>query len=539
MTYNEMYDEEILKIFSENKKCPGMVLKSRKYLVDYIFKNTTVFDENEISLTTRAFHAVFHKNERPTCLTCGKELKNANCKNKLAKNWREGFSRFCSPHCGQVNEEVKNKLKTTNLNRYGNEYTFLSEEKRQLAKKTMLKRYGCEYAQQNKTIKEKSSKTMKKLYGNENALSCEKFKEKMLISIRKNQFKKFLNNQYVLPLFSEDLYIQYGNNLKYEWKCKKCSKEFLSIINFSWFKQGQVKSYARCEHCYPYLSGFSFDEKDIVEFLKTIFSGQIIENSRKIIQPYELDIYIPEKHLAIEFDGLYWHSDENISKNYHLNKTELCEKQGIQLIHIFENEWLTKQEIVKSRLKNILGIYDKTIYARNCYIKEISNEISKKFLDENHIQGSINSKINIGLFFNDELVSVMTFSKPRFSKKYDYEMIRFCSKLNYHVIGAAGKLLKYFEKKYQPTSIVSYADRKWSIGNLYRKLLFSIVEKTKPNYWYWKEKSNLQNRVKFQKHKLKNILEKYDEKLSEYENMKANGYNRIFDCGNIVFLKNF
>ena len=539
MQYDEKLDEEILSIFKKYQKCPGMVIKARKYLVDYIFKNTDIFDEKEISLTTRAFHTIFHKNERPVCLTCGKEFYSANCKNKLAKSWRESFSKFCSPHCGQINEEVKNKLKKTNLKRYGNEYTFLSKEKRNQAKKTMMEKYGCEYAQQNKIIKEKSLKKMKELYGSENALQCQQFKDKMRSSNRKNQYKIIAKNKYVVPLFSEDEYLKYGNNFNYKWKCLQCGNEFNSFINPSWFKQGQVKSYARCEHCYPYLSGYSFEEKDVIDFLKQIYQGEIIENSRKIISPYELDIFIPEKKLAIEFNGIYWHSTEKLPSNYHLNKTELCEKQGIQLIHIFENEWLSKNDICKSRIANLLGIYSKKLYARNGIIQVLTNNEANEFVQQNHIQGSVNCKINLGLFIENELVSVMTFSKPRFSKKYEYELVRFCSKLNYKVVGAAGKLLKYFEENYKPKSLVSYADRRWSIGKLYLNLGFSLVEKTRPNYWYTKEKFTLQSRVKFQKHKLKNILPIFDENLSEAENMRNNNYFKIFDSGNLVFEKRF
>ena len=133
----------------------------------------------------------------------------------------------------------------------------------------------------------------------------------------------------------------------------------------------------------------------------------------------------------------------------------------------------------------------------------------------------------------------MSFSKPRFSNKYEYELIRFCSKLNYHVIGAVGKLLKYFEKTYQPKSIVSYADRRWSTGNLYKLLNFEKVNESKPNYWYWKDQFKLFHRIEFQKHKLKKIFNGFDPNLSEYENMLKHKYFRIFDCGNLVFVKTY
>ena len=178
-------------------------------------------------------------------------------------------------------------------------------------------------------------------------------------------------------------------------------------------------------NCYPYLSNNSYCEKEVIEFVKSIYNGVIINNNRKIIAPYELDIYLPEKKLAIEFDGLFWHNDKSgKDKNYHLDKTEKCEKQGIQLIHIFEDEWIEKQIIVKSIIKSKIGIYDKKIYARKCQIKEIAIKDKNDFLRMNHLQGEDHSQIKLGLFYENELVSVMTFGKPRFNKKYDFEYMK-------------------------------------------------------------------------------------------------------------------
>jgi very-short-patch-repair endonuclease len=165
---------------------------------------------------------------------------------------------------------------------------------------------------------------------------------------------------------------------------------------------------------------------------------------------FELDEYIEEKKLAIELDGLYWHSDEaKPDPLYHLNKTEMCEKLGIRLIHIFDVEWILKNEIVKSRIMSLFGIYSRTIYARSCEVRVLHDKSeSGKFQDENHIQGAVWSSIDIGLYYGDELVSLMTFGGCRLDKSHEWELLRFCSKLNTRVVGGAGKLLKYFEKKY-------------------------------------------------------------------------------------------
>lgn len=271
----------------------------------------------------------------------------------------------------------------------------------------------------------------------------------------------------------------------------------------------------------------SKQEKEITSFLKSL-SIEIIENSRLIIPPYELDIYIPSYKIGIEFNGIYWHSDKHRDKEYHLNKTKECDKLGFKLIHIFEDEWIYKKNIVKSRLKNILGLTENKIHGRKCEIKEVSSKDVKLFLNENHIQGNIGSKIKLGLYYENELVSLMTFGhRPMFNSN-QYEIIRFCNKLNTTVIGGAQKLLKYFIKNYNPKEIISYADKRWSQGNLYEKLGFTFISDSPPNFYYVIDKKRY-HRINFQKHKL--IKQGYDKNKSESQIMLERGINKIYDCG--------
>ena len=291
------------------------------------------------------------------------------------------------------------------------------------------------------------------------------------------------------------------------------------------------KGCPKCGLVYDKLEG---EVKEFISSLKLLFE----ENTRKIIQPLELDIYIPSHNLAIEFDGLYWHSDKFTINNYHLNKTETCEKQGIQLIHVFEDEWSYKQDIVKSRLSNILGLTPIKIYGRKCIIKEISSKEAKEFLNNNHIQGGINSKYNIGLYHDDVLVSLMTFGclrKSMGNKSIEdaYELFRFCNKLDTTVIGGADKLLKYFIKTYKPIEIISYADRRWSQGGLYEKLGFKFIHNSKPNYFYINN-GKREYRFKYRKDIL--IKEGFDKNKTEREIMEERGFNRIYDCGNKKYI---
>ena len=283
-------------------------------------------------------------------------------------------------------------------------------------------------------------------------------------------------------------------------------------------------------------------EIEIGEYIENVCGEEIIRHDREILKGGEIDIYIPGKKIGIEFDGLFWHCEKNINDiNYHLKKTEACEKAGIRLIHIFEDEWIHKKDIVKSRIKNIIGGNDR-VYARKCVIKEITNSVSKNFLNETHIQGGINSKYSYGLFYEGELVAVMTFGPVRknLGRKTEcgvYELLRFSSKTGLNVIGGAGKLLKHFIKTVQPRKIITYADRRWSNGNLYEKLGFSFIQDTKPSYFYVINNTR-KNRFGFRKDIL---ISKYGCKKEETEHSFClkNHWYRIYDCGTKSYYMEF
>lgn len=271
-------------------------------------------------------------------------------------------------------------------------------------------------------------------------------------------------------------------------------------------------------------------QNELKEFLNSL-NIKYVENKRTIISPYELDFYLPEHNLAIEFNGVYWHSELNgKNKQYHLKKTELCETKGIHLLQIFDSEWNNsiKQQIWKSIISSKLKLNNR-IYARKCKIHTPSSREVNIFLTNNHLQGYCSSQKQIGLYYNNKLVSLMTFGKSRFSK--EMELIRYCNKVNINVIGGASRLLK--ASKF--TNIISYANRRFSNGGLYIALNFKKIHDTDPNYFYTKDYKLLETRHKYQKHKLSELLTNFKNNLSEWENMKINGYDRIWDCGNIKY----
>ena len=280
----------------------------------------------------------------------------------------------------------------------------------------------------------------------------------------------------------------------------------------------------------------SIGEKNIGDFIASL-NFFVTRQNKNIIPNREIDIYMPSNRVAIEYDGLYWHSSKKIDKNYHLIKTELCEKQGIRLIHIFEDEWLEHEDIVKSKLKSILGLTEKKVFARKCIIKEVPFNEAKTFLEKNHLQGNVNAKYNYGLYYKDELVSIMTFGSKRKSlgsksEKGVYEMLRFCNKLDTTVVGGASKLLKHFIKVHKPKQIISYCDRRWSQGNMYEKLGFKFDHYSKPNYFYIVN-GKRENRFKYRKSEL--VRQGFDKNKSEHEIMLERGIYRIYDCGTKVY----
>jgi len=274
---------------------------------------------------------------------------------------------------------------------------------------------------------------------------------------------------------------------------------------------------------------------------------ECIQHDRGMIPPFELDFVIPDRKIALEFNGIYYHSENNGGKNrnYHLNKTDKCEERGIQLLHIFENEYIQKYNLLKFKLRSIFGKNKYKIYARKCKVCELSPNLKKTFNEKYHIQGDSQSCVNLGLFYKNRLVQVMTFSKRRkaLGSKHvqgEYELSRMSSIKGFTVVGGASKLLKYFEKSYKPMRLISYADRRWSIGGVYNKLGFIFIKNTPPNYWYFYNKKAdkpLYHRYKFAKHTLDKQLINFDPNLTEWENMKNNHYDRIWDSGSMLFEK--
>ncbi len=373
-----------------------------------------------------------------------------------------------------------NRLKSTNLDRYGYEYILSIPEKRKAIKNTWVNKYGVD-----------------------NPMISEEVRKDFIIS-RDVNYIKYIGSNYSL------------------FNCKNGHEFTIHIDNY----HSRLKNnLPLCTVCYPISNSRSIKEEELYKFISSVYDGEIVQSYRDGL---EIDIYLPDLKLGFEFNGLYWHSEEYKDKNYHLEKTKYFSDRDIRIIHIWEDDWNNRVDIIKSQIKNWTGNISNRIFARKCKVIEIKS--SSKFLNENHIQGVDKSSLKLGLFFNNELVSVMTFDRFEGRKKMEeggWNLSRFCNKLDMSIVGGASKLLNHFINNYKPTRIVSYADRDWSQGDLYYKLGFENVNESSPDYKYLVN-GNRVHKSNFKKSKIEYLG-------TESEYIKSKGIEKVWDCGKIKF----
>lgn len=273
----------------------------------------------------------------------------------------------------------------------------------------------------------------------------------------------------------------------------------------------------------------SKDEREISAFIKSIYSDKVYSRLRNVINPFELDVYVPAKNLAIEYNGLYFHSTKkNKRAGFHLMKTEMCNKQGIRLIHVFEDEWRDKKDIVKSLIKSALGVYERKIYARNCQVREVTDkETVKNLFDENHVQGAVNRyELCLGLYHKEELVQACVFGKQHFGRNGDIELYRMVTLKNTQVLGGFSKIMKHcpYDK------VVSYVSRRLFDAKGYFSSGWKCVGKSVPSFWITDFKKRYSRHL-FKKQQCLKMFDNVTPDMTEQEMQELNGFYRIYDCG--------
>lgn len=538
--------------------------------LESLYLNILEFENNLNIETIRYSQIIWHyinnKNEYPICKYCVKYNMRFD---GITNGYKDGCSRSCAiqisrpmsnqtrkkntmnrhgvEHTTQL-ESTKNRMKETNMIRYGFVHAVQNESIKSKIKSTNIKKYGVELPLQNLDIMNKMKENNIIKYGFDNPSKSESIKEKKIISsinkwgvehhitnkeikskIKESNDNKFLNK---IKVLYDDESIKYINGILTMY-CKKCLNLF--SINPNLLHQRYFKNKIEvCTNCKPIDTKISNGHNELIEFISRIGVNFKI-NDRKEIYPQELDIYLPEYKIGIEYNGLYWHSDLQKDKNYHLKKRKNCLEKGIELITIWEDDWLYKKNIIMSIILNRIGDSNISIGARRCEIKEVDSEKSKEFLNENHIQGWAVSKYRFGLFFEDELVSLITLSKGRISLGSNgdvYEIVRYCNKLNYNVIGGLSKLFKYFIKIKNPNTVISYCDLDMFKGSSYLKI--GMLYSGESISYKWCDNNIRWNRWKFRKDKL--IKEGFDKNMSEYQIMLSRGWYRCWSSGNSKYI---
>lgn len=479
----------------------------------------------------------------------------------IQSKWKQRYQEITGYAHPMKNPSVQKKVQETVEHRYGNKYILATEYGQNSYKNTMNNRYGVDYPIQDPEIKNRIVATNLRRYGSKSYLGS-----------KQNRFKleQIVKARYGTPYYSQsalwkssrmndpskiDDYMKFLDDTKSYLESFDTKPTYHQLENQLGVSATTISFWVNKLNLQDYIKyTLSSMEDAVVNTLHDIDpSIRIVRHDRQTIKPLELDIMLPELQIAIECNPTVTHNSSIQDPwgaspkpyNYHLSKTQKCESAGVLLFHIFGYEWVHNRPVIESMLRNLLNKNDTKIYARKCEVREVSSEQSAKFLDANHRQGRANSPIRLGLFYDNQLVSLMTFGKLRstMGRSADtseecYELVRFCSLRNTTVIGGADKLFKYFVNHWNPQSVRSFSDRAHTRGTLYSKLGFTRKHESSPGYvWVDGSTDIAYHRMNSQKRNIKRFLHDPDIDLnqSEREIMIGHGFVQMFDCGTILW----
>lgn len=397
---------------------------------------------------------------------------------------KEKFKNTFSNRSEEQNKASRQKRIETCQKKYGANNPQQNESVKAKTKATNLQRRGCEYAMQSEEVKAKNRETLLRKYGADNASRVEEFKNKRTATIQ-NRFGVSNYGETVLSQEIRDILNSKEKLVQYiEESGLRTSVDIANKIGCSFSALNSRINKYQIRNLID--NSKSHYETEISTLLTSW--GVLNYKSRTILDScLEIDFYCPDYNIGIEFNGDYWHSSLNKPKQYHFDKSKDAQNQGIRLIHIWEYEWNDprKRPIIESMLKIAFGKIENRIYARNCEIKEITNAEAQPFNDANHLQGHRNAAVTYGLFYNNQLVQLMSFSKTKYNKNLkgdnSWEIIRGCPGSNNVVIGGVSKLFAHFVRKYKPDAVFSYCDFNKFDGKGYEALGMEFVGYTGPD----------------------------------------------------------
>ena len=482
------------------------------------------------------------------CSICGKPTKLTTRK---LRDYLKGNMITCSTEC------AKQKSKITCMNRYGRSTTFDIEK----SKQTKLKRYGSE----TYNNRDKASNTVLEKYGVNNVSKAEDIKNKIKDTMIKNHgvsctfeidgFTK--QSAEVKKKRYGEHYELIGKKISNTWN-NKSEEEKLDIINrikdikvkkygYSYYNLKEASKTMNRKYGVPYYcmtddcknaNGYIISKIN-KEFSKLLSDNNINNTLEFKIQNMSYDIKV-EPNILIEINPTYTHNStygpifnnhnlEPKDKNYHLNKSNLATDNGYHCIHIFD--WDNWDKIINMLLPKSF------IYERKCDIKEVSKEECSSFENKYHLQGYCNSQqVMLGLYYNNELVELMTFGKPRYNKNYEWELLRLCSHKDYKIIGGAEKLFIYFIRNYNPKSIISYCDYSKFSGDVYNRLGFKKMKNSTPSKHWYNGKQHITDNLLRQRGYDQLFNTHYGKGTSNEQLMLENGFVEIYDCGQMTFI---
>ncbi len=460
-----------------SKRSYYILIKNSELLSNIMKRTNFVIGDTKTTLRERIYCIKQHIIKPKTCDVCGTPVRFRGTSIQV------GYPDSCSAACGTVNPKKTKRRIETSLNTYGTKYPQQHESIKAKACLTNSSRYGRTHKNQIHIIDSAYSSLLSKEWLEEQHHKLHKplyiiAKE---LGVDNTTIRRHLDN--------------HGLSTKHFYT----STQELELLHI-------------------------FDNMNIV----------LEHNNRTLIPPFELDLFLPEFNVAIEYCGLYWHSEQNgKGKYYHSLKYNKCNELGIRLITIFSDEWEQQPELVAQKIHAIIG-KDKRIriFARKCAILEdVSNKT--QFFNEHHIQGNGPGSINIGLEYNNKLVACMSFIKQ---KNGVFILNRYATSA--HVVGGFSKLLSYFKSKHSWNQIISFADLRWSTGGVYEKNGFVLDKVLPPDYCYSTSGHNRIHKFNFRRHQLPKLLKSFDPTLSETQNCDNNNILRIWDCGKLRYVMN-
>lgn len=530
--HNQTLKQYILdKLIRKDGKINSAILRRDWFLSSLEHQqilSTTSFLPEDTNIAERLYCVINDITSQPICSQCNQRP------NSFSPNFGVGYCKTCSnPSCKSQASYLKGQQ--TKIERYGQLSTpkTIQKSKERIpkmvskAKETIKERYGVDNVSQIPEVKVKINQARMDS------------KRQKVAELRKDKVQQLSQDVDVIKVEKrQPKRLVFNVN----FKCKTCSIEDTMFYETYVWRCNHLNT--PCIKCSGVSSG-NAKRTAFVDFVSSVTKSNIKLNDITVLENgSSLDLYVPDHNVAFEFLSLENHGFNQLEtteeRRKQLAKTKLCEAKNIQLINVFETEWDTKNNIVKSCVKSIFGSVNK-IAARKCVVQELTSEQTRNFFNENHLQGGgVSGRVTYGLVFNNQVVAAMAFGVSRFDKNIEWELLRYANKIDTQIVGGASKLFTHFLKTKNPKNIISYADKRWSMTQkcMYNNLGFKNMGMSTPSYFYFRKEDGVKlfNRINFQKHKLKDKLTTFDPSKTEAENMFNDGYKRIWDCGNNVFV---